>query len=311
MMTPMVDSAVGPTQRKLGMLEVGRGLAALAVVAHHASLSSDAFTLSHNAKLFSWGIYGVDFFFVLSGFIIYHIHQNDPRQFGAARRFLTKRIRRIYVPYLPITVILISAYLFFPSLSQGSRDWGWFTSLTLMPSDSPPALSVAWTLTFEIIFYLFFLSFFATRFFSHLILGWVLLVAVAAGSEWNYALSNPLISTLLDPLILEFAAGMAAAYLFGKLQSVQWCAPLILGGQGNRIWNCQVALNRVFNVQVDSAAREASRCSLHVLIWGAKNPNAIALPRGGGRVFVCPAAGPPPRGLGGGVGSSRAWISYG
>jgi len=146
MTEPAVDesvAAVHPAKRKLGTLEVGRGVAALSVVMHHASLASDAFTAPNYASMFSWGIYGVDFFFVLSGFIIYHVSQKGPKQLDAALRFLTKRLRRIYVPYLPITIVLISAYLVLPDFSQGNRDWGLFTSLTLLPSNAPPALSVA------------------------------------------------------------------------------------------------------------------------------------------------------------------------
>ena len=229
MTTPEIQIADYSAKRKLGTLEVGRGLAALAVVAHHASLSSDAFTSSDHVSMFGFGLYGVDFFFVLSGFIIYHIHQNDPREYGAARSFLSKRIRRIYTPYLPITFVLIAAYLVFPSLSQGDRSWGWFTSLTLMPSDARPALSVAWTLTFEIVFYLFFLSFFVTRYFWHIVCAWVALVLSAAVFNVNDTLSNPLVRTVLDPLILEFVAGMVAAYLFGKTSPARWWVPLCMG----------------------------------------------------------------------------------
>ena len=179
--------------------------------------------------MFDFGIYGVDYFFVLSGFIIYHIHQNDPREYGAARRFLSKRIRRIFTPYLPIAFALIAAYLLYPGLSEGDRSWGWFTSLTLLPSNSPPALSVAWTLTFEMVFYLFFLSFFVTRYFWHIVFAWVMLVLGAIFFEVNDAISNPLVRTVLHPLILEFVAGMVAAHMFGRVSPTQWWAPLCLG----------------------------------------------------------------------------------
>jgi exopolysaccharide production protein ExoZ len=229
MTSPKTQVTAYSAKPKLGTLEVGRGLAALAVVAHHASVASDAFTSSNHASMFGFGLYGVDFFFVLSGFIIYHIHQNDPREYGAARSFLSKRIRRIYTPYLPLTFVLIAAYLLFPSLSQGDQSWGWFTSLTLMPSDAPPALSVAWTLTFEMVFYLFFLSFFVTRYFWHIVCAWVALVLSAAVFNVNDTLSNPLVRTVLDPLILEFVAGMVAAYLFGKTSPARWWVPLCMG----------------------------------------------------------------------------------
>lgn len=232
MTVPEIHTAGEPVTSKLGTLEVGRGLAALAVVAHHASLSSDAFTSSDYSGLFDFGKYGVDYFFVLSGFIIFHIHQNDQRGHDAARRFLSKRIRRIYTPYLPISFALIAAYLLFPSLTQGDRSWGWFTSLTLMPSNSPPALSVAWTLTFEMMFYLFFLTFFVTRFFWLIVLVWVIVVLSAAMFGVYGTLLNPLMKTVLDPLILEFVAGMVAAHMFGKISTSRWWVPLLLGSLG-------------------------------------------------------------------------------
>ncbi|MDA7846615.1 acyltransferase [Amylibacter sp.] len=232
MTAPEIQVANHSTKQKLGTLEIGRGWAALAVVAHHAGLSSDAFTSSNHGNMFSFGIYGVDFFFVLSGFIIYHIHQNDPSEFGAARRFLSKRIRRIYTPYLPITLALIATYFLFPSLSQEGRSWGWFTSVTLMPSNSPPALSVAWTLTFEIVFYLFFLFFYVTRYFWIIVLVWIVLVLGVAVFDLHDTTSNPLVRTLLHPLILEFVAGMVAAHLFGKISPTRWWAPLYIGIMG-------------------------------------------------------------------------------
>ena len=98
------------------------------------------------------GYLGVDFFFVLSGFIILHAHLKDSSGAYAARKYLTKRLRRIYIPYLPVSIALIALYLMLPSVSQGSRDWSLLTSLTLIPTERPPALPVAWTLIHEMTF---------------------------------------------------------------------------------------------------------------------------------------------------------------
>lgn len=169
-----MDAGAGGRVR-LGSLELGRGIASLAVVAHHAASSAGAFTGQQSPDWFRHGALGVDFFFVLSGFIIYHTHAGQSGM-AAARQYLARRVRRIYVPYLPIAALLVAAYWLLPGLSQGDREWGLFTTLTLLPSGAPPALSVAWTLVFEMAFYLVFLvSFFTSRF-------WLFVVAWAVAT---------------------------------------------------------------------------------------------------------------------------------
>ena len=159
--------------KKLLSLEAGRGLAAFSVVMFHASHAADNFTSgASHTPLFAWGTHGVDFFFVLSGFIIYFVHCQDERGFAGAKRFLGKRIRRIYIPYLPVGILLGLAYVLFPTLSHGNREWGWATTLTLLPFDRPASLTVSWTLVYEIIFYLIFLSFYAVRRFGLLMAFW-------------------------------------------------------------------------------------------------------------------------------------------
>jgi hypothetical protein len=48
------------------------------------------------------GFLGVDFFFVLSGFIILNAHADDPATGRALESYVFKRLNRIYVPYLPM-----------------------------------------------------------------------------------------------------------------------------------------------------------------------------------------------------------------
>lgn len=60
--------------RKLVWLEVMRGLAAVWVLLHHAAQSINHFVspLGDGALFIENGYLGVDFFFILSGFIIAH-----------------------------------------------------------------------------------------------------------------------------------------------------------------------------------------------------------------------------------------------
>ena len=131
----------------LDILQIFRGFAALMVVIHHAVNS-----LKYYHKIdYPWlnyigkfGKLGVDFFFILSGFIIsyaaYHKY-NHPNSF---KNYIKNRIIRVYIPYLPIGITMYLLYFFFPGFSNGNREISMFTSLTLFPKGNP-ALSVAWT----------------------------------------------------------------------------------------------------------------------------------------------------------------------
>ena len=170
------------------------------------------------------GYLGVDFFFVLSGFIILHAHLKDSSGANAAGKYLTKRLRRIYIPYLPVSIALIALYLMLPSVSQGSRDWSLLTSLTLIPTERPPALPVAWTLIHEMTFYLIFSLSYFTRHFVLAVAAWTISIVLTWAIGWKSNISA--FTYILSPQNLEFIVGMASAYGFSKL-SPKWCVPLI------------------------------------------------------------------------------------
>jgi len=103
-------------------LQVFRGLAALAVVAHHAGLSTEAFvgTLPASvSSLLGFGLLGVDFFFVLSGFIIMFAHMGDDRTPATLKRYAFKRLTRIFPAYWPVGLGMIALYAAMPGLSAG------------------------------------------------------------------------------------------------------------------------------------------------------------------------------------------------
>ena len=174
--------------KNINSLQYGRALAALAVLAHHSCLATTAFVERppHLVEaVLSRGFLGVDFFFVLSGFIIMHAHMNDARTGQAAALYIKKRLRRIYIPYLPVSFCLILLYLAFPSISIGNRDWGVLTSITLFPTEHPPALSVAWTLIHEMMFYTLFLASYFTKRFIIFIFAWVVAIFGAWSIGWT------------------------------------------------------------------------------------------------------------------------------
>jgi peptidoglycan/LPS O-acetylase OafA/YrhL len=156
----------------LDVLQIFRGIAAVMVVIHHSTGSLKYYHHLDNPFLVFIGLlgkYGVDFFFVLSGFIISYSSYFKIKQPGAFKNYVINRVLRIYIPYLPIGIFMLLLYTYIPSFSSVDRSISTITSLTLFP-DGNPALSVAWTLTFEIIFYILFsIMFFSKKLWNYFV----------------------------------------------------------------------------------------------------------------------------------------------
>jgi peptidoglycan/LPS O-acetylase OafA/YrhL len=110
------------------------------------------------------GSAGVDFFFVLSGFIIIWIHAKDfgqPQRLGA---YLVKRAIRIYPTYWIIFGAVCAAAMVVPALRQTMPGDAWtlLKAVLLVPLDpsivgntGAPVITVAWSLQYEVLFYAF------------------------------------------------------------------------------------------------------------------------------------------------------------
>ena len=202
--------------RKFDLLQVFRGLAALAVVIHHSSSSTNAYIETIPVWInstFEHGFLGVDFFFVLSAFIIMSTHCDDVKTAAAFEVYAIKRFVRIFPPYWVVSALLLMGYFLFPSLSKGPGNYSLLSTLLLLP-DGSPALNVAWTLIHEVLFYMIFSLFFIGTpiLFLMIVSIWCLLIA---GIAWLGAGTDlPAFFTLLvNPINLEFVLGMGVAYL--------------------------------------------------------------------------------------------------
>ena len=95
---------------KLLSLQAGRGVAAIGVVFDHVSLiMAQPEYGAHNvlASVTQYGILGVNFFFVLSGFIILMAHYKDIGQPRSVGSYAYRRVIRIY----PIYWVFLALYL--------------------------------------------------------------------------------------------------------------------------------------------------------------------------------------------------------
>src|ERR1700754_3026118 len=105
-------------------IQACRAIAAILVVCHHlgdtfakAKYFGAAATPFERAFAFA-GSAGVAFFFVLSGFLISHIHHDDFSHPARLPGYLRKRMTRIYPSYLIVFVVVCVLAWLTPSLRE-------------------------------------------------------------------------------------------------------------------------------------------------------------------------------------------------
>jgi exopolysaccharide production protein ExoZ len=227
----------GVSRDQLQSLQGLRGLAASLVVFEHLHFHSE---LRLGGGLvpewFAAGHLGVDLFFVLSGFILLHVHRKDLGVPGQTRRYVWRRFVRIW-PLLALLNTLKLLYIAFggPEVSAGKGSWGVIISSYLcLTYPEWPLLDVAWTLRHEVLFYALFAL--AVAFGWRLGLLLCVLAAAALGSagmsegqaDWPWWLRF-----LLSPLHWHFLFGLGAAWLvqqarFGELVRGRLARPVLL-----------------------------------------------------------------------------------
>jgi peptidoglycan/LPS O-acetylase OafA/YrhL len=142
-------------------LEGIRGVAASLVflVHYHAAFGRLLVESSRghgiSAYLAAVGYHGVDIFFVLSGFLIYGALVDKPVRYAV---FLKRRVRRIYPTFLAVLALYLVLSVVFPERSklpsEGTVGYVLANAL-LLPGvfRIPPIVTVAWSLSYEIFFY--------------------------------------------------------------------------------------------------------------------------------------------------------------
>ena len=151
----------------LETLQAGRGVAALLVLTFHlnGSIFGNAkYFPDQFAELLVVGEVGVEFFFVLSGFLMCWLYDGRDKP-GKAGRFLLSRVARIYPFYWIVLAGVVPAYFLSPAFGHGyeTSPGALVGSLLLLPMPDMPILPVAWTLQHEMLFYVLFTVFILSR----------------------------------------------------------------------------------------------------------------------------------------------------
>lgn len=196
----------------LTSLQAGRGLAALLVVLYHTSLFifgvSKFWNHDPTRGVFRFGHAGVAFFFVLSGFILAYVHDQDFSHPERVASYAWRRFVRIYPLYWVVLVPFALALHGNPGLGEASQrvpstTVGAFLLVYVGSHDT--VLAVAWTLYHEVLFYAVFALAIVHRRAGMLALGAWLLASVVV---LVLGIGSFPASYLVSPLHLLFGLGM-------------------------------------------------------------------------------------------------------
>jgi exopolysaccharide production protein ExoZ len=215
-------------------IQILRFFAAALVVVSHATQAYDIRVLGGDGSSYwHFGTFGVDVFFVISGFVMASATRDYESGWQSALYFFKRRLIRVVPLYwfftsvkvilvlaipalsikeLPTVFHVVSSYLFIPFGGGGGDYW--------------PVLSVGWTLNFEILFYLCFAI--SVAIFHSRVLGVALLflfIFVFASVVFN----ETAFSFYKNSILFEFLFGMLIGeraekisrfgerFIFGKL----------------------------------------------------------------------------------------------
>lgn len=229
--------------QKFLSLEVGRFLAALLVVIFHVGVTTS------KSKYFSYyalpvaagGFSGVDFFFVLSGFVIVTAHYADfSRQDknSAALNFLWKRFVRLYPALWAVLLVLAPAIWFVPSLQWAGpvSEADLLSAFAITPVVGERIVAVEWTLRYEVVFYALFALLIWQRFLG--LIGFASLIGL---SLISYAVTvQGLFGFFVTPYPILFLCGAIISYA-SRNHDLKFGIPALTIGSVvflYRLWDC-------------------------------------------------------------------------
>ena len=221
-------------------IQTMRGIFAVLVVCHHVGVHSTRYWAQEwLGSMFNHSTFRVDFFFVLSGFVLWAAHRADAGRPDATRSFFLRRFWRLYPLLITLSLFKVLVLYFIPGRS--ATCYQIIPSLLALPQTSFPLIVSAWTLSFEMFFMVILAACLVLP--KTWVLPTLLVLSVLLGVSGMLLGIRPAISGLgflTHPFILEFAAGVVAAECVkqrnGRSLGVFLC---ILAAIGLFIGSCQ------------------------------------------------------------------------
>ncbi|OGT45981.1 MAG: hypothetical protein A3E82_07625 [Gammaproteobacteria bacterium RIFCSPHIGHO2_12_FULL_38_11] len=148
-------------KKKLTNIQMLRAFAAIHVVILHVLAVANVYhfsTFDTSSPIQNWGKCGVDIFFVISGFIMVYVQYYKKY---SPTKFIVNRFIRILPLYWVLTAAVIGMHIFMPNaFLQTHFSINWALNSLFLTSQflekQRPMLFDAWTLEFEMVFYLLF-----------------------------------------------------------------------------------------------------------------------------------------------------------
>lgn len=209
---------------QLKSVQALRAIAALAVMLAHLQGLEKQMTGGGQLLAPIWiaGVSGVDLFFVISGFIMVWVAGDWAPGAKNSLKFMFSRVLRIY-PLWWLFAGVTAAYFLVSSGLPWDKDFvreangpmHLIKSFLLLPQQSPPVLTLGWTLIHEMYFYVVFalVLLLPVKIRKPAFVLWALLIAASTAFQLTGFSPNSLLSLALFPLTLEFLMGSAVAWL--------------------------------------------------------------------------------------------------
>lgn len=212
-----------------------RGLGAIIVVLYHSVSQLQRY--QPGLAWPEWGAVAVDAFFVISGFVMWHMTAAAPMSFG---QYWRKRLCRVLPIYWAVTGFVVAVMLVAPELLSSTRFDARhvLTSFLLIPSLHPvlhgefaPVVIPGWTFEYEIAFYAL-IGFALFVPLHRRALALCVPILLAAALPFLMRSDSIYFIFYTQPLIVQFASGVFLGWLLWKGAALpRWAGfALMIGG---------------------------------------------------------------------------------
>jgi peptidoglycan/LPS O-acetylase OafA/YrhL len=228
-----MDQEKTETGQRLEGLQILRGFAAVSVMLYHCShYVQEKFEsvarqswISEIDQRFSWG---VQLFFVLSGFVMWRLITTNTTPV----RFISGRLIRIYPPYFICVLLMVACKILL--IGSSGFQFSHIISMSLLPiGPRSYPIGVEWTLIYEMTFYLLmmFLILIPSKLRFMGLIMWLLIIGVSAITypSWSSVFVPDAKQVILSSFCLPFIIGCFVGILYSK-KTKGSVAPCIFAG---------------------------------------------------------------------------------